>query len=63
MPSSGFPAGTAAEIEWGGFFPLAVIDDWTRVHPEDFAPGFLECWRIWRAAVPAGKPLDGIAGR
>ncbi len=53
----------AAEIEWGGFFPVETIREWTEAHPEDFAPGFLECWRFWRANAPTGKPLDAPAGR
>ncbi len=39
----------AAEIEWGGFFPLEVIGRWIDAAPGDFAPGFLDCWRQWRA--------------
>ena len=35
----------AAEIEAGDFFPVAVVDGWVKARPEDFAPGFLECWR------------------
>lgn len=38
----------AAEIEWGGFFPLEVIQRWIDAVPGDFAPGFLDCWRQWR---------------
>lgn len=34
-----------SEIEGGLFFPVAVIEDWVAARPEDFAPGFLECWR------------------
>ena len=37
-----------AEIEWGGFFPVNVVQEWSEAHPEDFAPGFLACWRVWR---------------
>ena len=51
------------EIEWGGFFPVATVQDWSTTHPEDFAPGFLECWRVWREAAPAEKPLDRPADR
>jgi len=36
------------EIKTGVFLPPAVIDDWTSARPEDFAPGFLECWKIYR---------------
>ena len=43
------------EIEWGGFFPAEVVQDWSAAHPEDFAPGFLECWRVWREAQTEGK--------
>jgi 16S rRNA (adenine1518-N6/adenine1519-N6)-dimethyltransferase len=37
------------EIETGAFFPPAIIDGWIAARPEDFAPGFLECWKAyWR---------------
>ena len=39
------------EVAWGGFFPVATVDEWTRTRPTDFAPGFLECWRRWRRAA------------
>ena len=42
-----------AEIERGAFFPLEVIDRWVAGRPEDFALGFLECWKIYR-----GKKLS-----
>ena len=46
----------AAEIEWGGFFPIEVIERWIASNPGDFAPGFLECWRLRREARgPAGS--------
>ncbi len=38
------------EVAWGGFFPVAIIREWTRGRPQDFAPGFLECWRRWEAS-------------
>ena len=34
-----------SEIEGGLFFPQEVIERWIEARPEDFAPGFLECWR------------------
>lgn len=44
----------AAEIETGQWFTPEEIDAWAAARPEDFADGFLECWRVWRAApVPA----------
>ena len=37
-----------SEIEQGAFFLPAIIDGWTSGRPEDFAPGFLECWKAYR---------------
>jgi 16S rRNA (adenine1518-N6/adenine1519-N6)-dimethyltransferase len=37
-----------SEIEAGKFFPADLVDRWIRARPGDFAPGFLECWKIWR---------------
>ncbi len=37
-----------AEIETGAFFPKAVIDGWIAARPADFAPGFIECWKVYR---------------
>lgn len=34
-----------AEIETGGFFPIEVIERWIAARPEDFATGFLECFK------------------
>lgn len=42
----------ASEIETGQWFDVAEIDAWTAARPEDFADGFLECWRLWRGGVP-----------
>jgi 16S rRNA (adenine1518-N6/adenine1519-N6)-dimethyltransferase len=36
------------EIETGAFFPETVIDSWVAARPEDFAPGFIECWKVYR---------------
>jgi 16S rRNA (adenine1518-N6/adenine1519-N6)-dimethyltransferase len=36
------------EIETGAFFPDTVIDAWVAARPEDFAPGFIECWKVYR---------------
>src|SRR6201987_2882676 len=43
------------EIETGGFFPLSIVDEWVESRPEDFASGFLECYREGRARLGAGK--------
>lgn len=37
-----------AEIETGVWMRPEMIDDWVAVRPEDFAPGFRLCWRLWR---------------
>jgi len=37
------------EIEHGEFFPLEVISRWINARPQDFAPGFLECWKAFQA--------------
>src|ERR1700733_290534 len=39
------------EIETGGFFPLSIVDEWVQKRPEDFASGFLECYREMRARL------------
>jgi 16S rRNA (adenine1518-N6/adenine1519-N6)-dimethyltransferase len=36
------------EIERGVFFAPVVINGWTSARPDDFAPGFLECWKMYR---------------
>jgi len=37
-----------SEIEYGEWFTLSQICEWTSRRPEDFAPGFLKCWDVWR---------------
>ena len=41
------------EIEYGGWFTMPQIDEWVTAVPEDFAPGFLACWKVWKEANPA----------
>jgi 16S rRNA (adenine1518-N6/adenine1519-N6)-dimethyltransferase len=38
-----------AELDGGGFFTPEQIDRWTLARPQDFAAGFLECWRAYFA--------------
>jgi 16S rRNA (adenine1518-N6/adenine1519-N6)-dimethyltransferase len=38
----------AAEIETGQWFAPEEVHAWAAARPEDFADGFLECWRVWR---------------
>jgi len=42
------------EIESGAFFTLAQIARWSAARPQDFAPGFLECWRVFQTPPTAG---------
>jgi 16S rRNA (adenine1518-N6/adenine1519-N6)-dimethyltransferase len=46
--TSGDLAPAKSEIEQGVFLPSTIIDDWTSARPGDFAPGFLECWKMYR---------------
>jgi len=41
-----------SEIEAGRFFPPTVVDGWIKARRRDFAPGFVECWKIWREENP-----------
>ena len=42
-----------AEIECGGFFTVDQVRRWVAARPQDFAPGFVECWRVFQDATPA----------
>ena len=37
-----------AEIEHGEFFPVEVVSRWAKARPDDFAPGFLDCWAAFQ---------------
>jgi 16S rRNA (adenine1518-N6/adenine1519-N6)-dimethyltransferase len=39
------------EIETGGFFKLDMIDAWIATRPDDFASGFIECYRTIRSEI------------
>jgi 16S rRNA (adenine1518-N6/adenine1519-N6)-dimethyltransferase len=39
------------EIETGGFFRLDMVDGWIATHPQDFASGFVECYRSVRQGL------------
>ena len=41
-----------SEIEYGEFFPTDVVSAWLKARPEDFAPGFAECWQAFGAMSP-----------
>jgi len=38
-----------SEIEHGEFFAPDVVSGWINARPDDFAPGFLECWKAFQA--------------
>ncbi len=38
----------AAEIEAALWFSVDEVDAWLAACPDDFASGFIECWRAWR---------------
>lgn len=38
-----------AEIECGAFFTVSQIQHWIEARPQDFATGFIECWRACSA--------------
>ncbi len=42
----------SAEVESAIAFPLPEIAAWTAASPDDFAPGFLECWKYFPAPTP-----------
>jgi 16S rRNA (adenine1518-N6/adenine1519-N6)-dimethyltransferase len=44
----GNPIINRREIETGAFFPPAIVDGWVATRPENFALGFLECWKAYR---------------
>jgi 16S rRNA (adenine1518-N6/adenine1519-N6)-dimethyltransferase len=47
------------EIEAGIFLPPPLIDGWISARPEDFAPGFLECWKAYRRKTGCRKQPIG----
>lgn len=38
-----------AEIDAVHYFPLDLLAEWIEARPDDFAPGFIECWRVLRS--------------
>lgn len=37
-----------SEIELGDFFPTDLVTRWLAARPDDFAPGFAECWTAYQ---------------
>lgn len=46
----------ASEVETVAWFSPEEIEAWSARRPQDFAPGFLLCFRTWRAAAPVPQP-------
>ncbi|MFT5466935.1 MAG: 16S rRNA (adenine1518-N6/adenine1519-N6)-dimethyltransferase [Verrucomicrobiales bacterium] len=46
---SGKPRWPASEVEFGQYFPIAVIESWLEARPNDFAGGFKECFAAIQA--------------
>jgi 16S rRNA (adenine1518-N6/adenine1519-N6)-dimethyltransferase len=44
------------EIEHGEFFPVDVVSGWVKARPDDFAPGFLDCWAAYVVRRDAVDP-------
>jgi 16S rRNA (adenine1518-N6/adenine1519-N6)-dimethyltransferase len=42
------PKPNRSEIEAGVFCSPTIVDGWVKARPEDFAPGFIECWGAYR---------------
>ena len=40
------------EIELGRFFAPELVTAWLQARPDDFAPGFAECWALFRKQPP-----------
>ena len=43
------------EIEHGEFFPVEIVDRWVNARPQEFAPGFLECWKAHQGAAISNR--------
>ena len=39
------------EVDSGRYFPIPFIEEWIEKRPQDFATGFITCFKAWRAAT------------
>jgi 16S rRNA (adenine1518-N6/adenine1519-N6)-dimethyltransferase len=39
------------------FFPAEIVERWVQNKPEDFAPGFIECWHLFNGLSPSASSL------
>ncbi len=58
--SEGSPKPDSREIEYGGFFPVAIVDGWIAARPDEFAPGFIECWKAWQTKRSGNSSPGGF---
>jgi 16S rRNA (adenine1518-N6/adenine1519-N6)-dimethyltransferase len=49
-----FPCEEISAVE---FFPTEIVERWLQNKPEDFAPGFIECWHLFNALSPSASSL------
>jgi 16S rRNA (adenine1518-N6/adenine1519-N6)-dimethyltransferase len=56
----GHPVINRSEIETGAFFSPSIVDGWVSARPENFAPGFTECWKAYREKTGANR--DALTG-
>jgi len=49
-----FPGEEISAVE---FFPTEIVERWLQNKPEDFAPGFIECWHLLNAISPSTSSL------
>ncbi len=47
----------ASEIDLVRFFAPEIVAEWVKNRPGDFAPGFLDCWRIYQSQT---RPADRL---
>ncbi|MDQ6765464.1 MAG: 16S rRNA (adenine(1518)-N(6)/adenine(1519)-N(6))-dimethyltransferase RsmA [Verrucomicrobiota bacterium] len=54
-----------SEIELGGFFDTELVSRWLQARSDDFAPGFAECWKVFREreATAAGAEAPPASAR
>ena len=47
-----------AEIDYGAFFSTNLVTAWIRARPEEFAPGFIECWKSYQQQLDDSASAD-----
>jgi 16S rRNA (adenine1518-N6/adenine1519-N6)-dimethyltransferase len=47
-----------SEVQHGEFFPVEIVSGWVEARPDDFAPGFLDCWAAYLVGRDSVEPKD-----